>query len=1167
MLALTFALGLIGAVVGLAGGGLLSGAGVAAASTNISQGKPTTASSIENAGTPASAATDGNTGTRWSSAFSDPQWLQVDLGATASITSATLIWEAAYGKSFQIQTSPDAATWTSIYTTTTGPGGTQNLTITGSGRYVRMYGTVRANGYGYSLWEFQVFGSFATPTPTATVVPTATPIATPTGTAAACGTVNFAQGKTAIASSIENAGTPASAAVDGSTTTRWSSAASDPQWIQIDLGSTQTICKVVLNWETAYGKAFSIDVSVNATAWTSIYSTTTATGGIQTLNVSGVGRYIRMYGTARGTGYGYSLWEFQVFVGGPAPTPTVGPTATATVVPPTPTPTATPTGNWTTVWTTDFAGAANTAPTGADWVTYTGTSYPGGAANWGTGEVETDSASTANLYLDGNSHLVIKAIKDGSGNWTSGRIATQRTDFAANPGEQVKFTAVLQQPNVNASTGLGYWPGFRATGAAYRGNWNNWPAVGETDIMTDVNGRSQLSNTLHCGTAPDGPCAEYNGRQSGFASCVGCQTGYHEYSEIIDRSKTDEEVRFYLDGQQTWVVRESNVGVAAWQAAVDHGFFLSFNLSIGGSLPNAIAGVTTPTAATVSGASLNIDSVTVSKLAGTAPAAMTDPAIPAGPSVVKVTGTQGNWALNVNGSNYFIKGMTYGPPAAAADGYMRDLQNMGVNTIRIWGADTTTTPGLLQTASRFGIKTIVGFWLNQGADYLNDATYKTNTLNTIVSQVNALKGYQGVLLWDVGNEVILTTQNYTYPNGATIEQERVAYAQYVNQVVVAIHASDANHPVTSTDAWTGAWPYYKAYTPALDLMAVNSYGAVGSVKQDWINGNYSKPYILTEGGPAGEWEVPNDVNGVPTEPTDLQKRDGYTFSWNAILSHPGVALGATEFHYGTENDFGGVWLNTYTGGWRRLGYGALKQAYTGTPLANTAPQITAMNLSSQTNVPAGSQFTINVTASDPNGDPIRYNLMYSNKYITTATGFQNVTFTQTGNGTFSVTAPQDMGVWKVYVYAFDGKGNVGIETRSFKVTPPPVSGTNIAIGKTTTASSSQVSPAQPANYATDGNFATRWASDWSDPQWIMVDLGSTQTITHIQLAWDPAYGKSYVIETSTNGTTWTTIFSTTTGDGGFDDMNVSGSGRYVRLTGTVRGTAWGYSLWEFGIYH
>jgi hypothetical protein len=126
---------------------------------NLALNQPTTASSTENAGTPAANATDGNTATRWSSAFSDPQWLQVDLGATHTINQVVLAWETAYGKAYQIQVSPDAVNWTTIYSTTAGPGGTETLNVTGTGRYVRMYGTQRGTQYGYSLWEFQVHGS------------------------------------------------------------------------------------------------------------------------------------------------------------------------------------------------------------------------------------------------------------------------------------------------------------------------------------------------------------------------------------------------------------------------------------------------------------------------------------------------------------------------------------------------------------------------------------------------------------------------------------------------------------------------------------------------------------------------------------------------------------------------------------------------------------------------------------------------------------------------------------------------------------------------------------------------------------------------------------------------------------------------------------------------
>ncbi|SCF13184.1 discoidin domain-containing protein [Micromonospora chokoriensis] len=143
-----------------------------AAPVLLSQGRPVTASSTENAGTPASAAVDGNTGTRWSSAFSDPQWLQVDLGARATISQVNLLWEAAHGRAFQVQTSDNGSSWTTIYSTTTGTGGTQNLTVSGSGRYVRMYGTARGTGYGYSLWEFQVYGETGGGTNEPPVTPT-----------------------------------------------------------------------------------------------------------------------------------------------------------------------------------------------------------------------------------------------------------------------------------------------------------------------------------------------------------------------------------------------------------------------------------------------------------------------------------------------------------------------------------------------------------------------------------------------------------------------------------------------------------------------------------------------------------------------------------------------------------------------------------------------------------------------------------------------------------------------------------------------------------------------------------------------------------------------------------------------------------------------------------
>jgi beta-glucosidase len=146
--------------------------------------------------------------------------------------------------------------------------------------------------------------------------------------AAACGTADSALHHATTASSTENAGTPAASATDGDAGTRWSSGFSDPQWLQVDLGSSQQVCGVRLSWEAAYATAFQIQVSADGSSWSTIYSTTTGAGGTQALNVTGTGRYVRMYGTARATAYGYSLWGFAVFtVGGGGSCPWVGSTA------------------------------------------------------------------------------------------------------------------------------------------------------------------------------------------------------------------------------------------------------------------------------------------------------------------------------------------------------------------------------------------------------------------------------------------------------------------------------------------------------------------------------------------------------------------------------------------------------------------------------------------------------------------------------------------------------------------------------------------------------------------------------------------------------------------------------------------------------------------------
>jgi beta-glucosidase len=148
---------------GSGGGGGTGGGGTGpteyCGTQDLALDQPTTGSSTQDATDyPAPDATDGNPGTRWSSAASDPQWLEVDLGSQQQICSVGLLWEAAYATAFSIQVSNDNSTWTTVYSTTTGTGGNETFPISVTARYIRMYGTVRATQFGYSIFEFDVYG-------------------------------------------------------------------------------------------------------------------------------------------------------------------------------------------------------------------------------------------------------------------------------------------------------------------------------------------------------------------------------------------------------------------------------------------------------------------------------------------------------------------------------------------------------------------------------------------------------------------------------------------------------------------------------------------------------------------------------------------------------------------------------------------------------------------------------------------------------------------------------------------------------------------------------------------------------------------------------------------------------------------------------------------------
>jgi beta-glucanase (GH16 family) len=262
-----------------------------------------------------------------------------------------------------------------------------------------------------------------------------------------------------------------------------------------------------------------------------------------------------------------------------------------------------PPAGFSTVWVDDFNGPAGTSPSGSNW------RFDTGQGIFGTGEIETMTSSTNNVFLDGQGNLHLRAVRDSSGNWTSGRLETQRSDFEPPPGGVMRVQASIAMPNVNGSNGLGYWPAFWMLGGPYRGVYTNWPSVGEIDILENVNGRPSMFGTFHCGPTIPGPCNETIGIGSGERGCAGCLTAFHTYRVEWDRTVSPQQLRWYLDGSNYFTVSQSQVDPAAWTAATNHGYMIILNVAMGGGLTAGFGGG--PTTSTVSGVPMLVDYVRV----------------------------------------------------------------------------------------------------------------------------------------------------------------------------------------------------------------------------------------------------------------------------------------------------------------------------------------------------------------------------------------------------------------------------------------------------------------------------------------------------------------------------------------------------------------------------
>jgi mannan endo-1,4-beta-mannosidase len=260
--------------------------------TNLATNRPVTVSSTEAGGNVAANAVDNSYSTRWSSVYSDPQWIYVDLGATYNVNRVKITWEAAYGRDYRVEISADASSWTSMRNITANTSLVNDHTgLSGSGRYVRIYGTARGTTFGYSIFALEVYGTSGT------------------------GGTNLAYNRPVTTTSNENTTNTGAKAVDANGTTRWSSAYANNQNFIVDLGANYNVNRVKIAWESAYARDYQIQFSTNNVNWTTVrefWGKSSAATDDQT-GIVGTARWVKIYCINRATQYGFSFWEFEVY--------------------------------------------------------------------------------------------------------------------------------------------------------------------------------------------------------------------------------------------------------------------------------------------------------------------------------------------------------------------------------------------------------------------------------------------------------------------------------------------------------------------------------------------------------------------------------------------------------------------------------------------------------------------------------------------------------------------------------------------------------------------------------------------------------------------------------------------------------------------------------------
>lgn len=401
------------------------------------------------------------------------------------------------------------------------------------------------------------------------------------------------------------------------------------------------------------------------------------------------------------------------------------------------------------------------------------------------------------------------------------------------------------------------------------------------------------------------------------------------------------------------------------------------------------------------------------------------------PSLVTIEKTGTSFQLYVNEEPFFIKG-------AGGSEKLDVLASYGGNSIRTWNSNNLGE--ILDEAHRNGIKVTAGLWVQHerhGFDYNNDSAVKAQ-LEDFTQTVEEFKHHPALLMWAIGNEMELNASN-----------PKVWDA--VNEIALMIKEKDPNHPTMTVVAEINSDKIQQlnARVPDVDILGINTYGSIGSIPERIRQFGWNRPYVITEWGPNGHWEVPSTGWGAPIEQTSTEKAGLHLSRYEEVIrADEELCLGSYVFLWGQKQERTSTWYGLFLdSGEETEAIDAMQFNWSGSWPANRAPKINSLTINDRTaaqnvRLQLGKVGNATVKTDDPDNDDLKIEWAITPESTDLGVGGDEesrpgeipglmVFFDSSGNASFET--PEEPGAYRLFVYVLDGNGNAATANIPFYV--------------------------------------------------------------------------------------------------------------------------------------